>query len=152
MDKKGPSVVVPPPQANMYKLSQTKKQVTSSSTSTDPGGNHDRARLTRKGTLVRNMKALLDGGFGTSRATASPPISTTGSPKGFVHQRNKSLPNPPNRDSVSSTLRRRNRRYTVVNLPRRVPERNGRYVVWTLATAPLISHMLASMRVHRLRL
>lgn len=79
----------------MHKLFQTKKQVTSSSTSTDPGDNHDRARLTRKGTLVRNMKALLDGGFGTSRATASPPISTTGSPKGFVHQRNKSLPNPP---------------------------------------------------------
>lgn len=112
----------------MHKLFQTKKQVTSSSTTAEARDDHDRARVSRKGTLVRNMKALLDGGFGTSRATASPPISTTGSPKGFVHQRNKSLPNPPNRDSVPSTLRRWNRRYTVINLPRRVPAQDGRYV------------------------
>lgn len=112
----------------MHKLFQTKKQVTSSSTTAEARDDHDRARVSRKGTLVRNMKALLDGGFGTSRATASPPTSTLGSPKGLVHQRNKSLPNPPNRDSVSSTLRRRNRRFTVINLPRRVPAQDGRYV------------------------
>lgn len=117
------------PQANMYKLFQTKKQGTSSSKTAEVGDSHDRTRVTRgKGTLVRNMKALLDGGFNIFRATASPPTSTLGSPKGLVHQRNQSMPNPPNCDSVSSTLRRRNRRYTVINLPRRVPARDGRYV------------------------
>lgn len=119
----------------MHKLFQTKKQVTSSSTTAEARDDHDRARVSRKGTVVRNMKALLDGGFGTSRATASPPTSTLGSPKGLVHQRNKSLPNPPNRDSVSSTLRGRNCRYTVINLPRRVPAQDGRYVFQALVNS-----------------